>query len=628
MIRHARLAPRTRGLLVTAALFFLGVPNHSQSPGLPLSLPGDTPDPPIRCGTTTQRNLMGIQPEAVPGGLPDGEPLFFDQDPPLVFADHVGPIILRGFSVIGDFASVQFLRDDSDRPEGRTETWHRINSRSINGQLISIFEPSWPDTELATSLEHRTFGFDRPFLYWGAYQIPGSTDVRNVYLRMGLTGIPSSRVTQINDRVQYSSSVVNLVVPGFGDSRIYGSKTFELSQASLLFYQHFSDTYDVLGFTPQSTIVADYGAFHQNVRNGVSGLNLPVFDNSNAYGSAGILKGAELYAGSTAARYEDTNHEMAHQWGSHFDWTRIAGIARAGWNPSSHAPLWTGGETLIGAVLTGDRRGRTMSNSYQIEVTPAPTRYHPIEKYSMGVIGPEQVPDFAVFLEQDQFDPDSSASPASGVKVKGDVRQVVISDVIREHGPRSGPGFSEWRRAAVLVSRDRLATQREMDYWNFFAQRLGDRNRTARPTRLGFGSFRQATDNAMTLSTAIRPIGTSALPEELDVDTPVFGPTDWRGVTFSQPVPSRFSVDQVTTLSGRVTALDPVDFNSIGITFSKVDGSEPVRFYGDVRRSGDFTVSIRFAVSQRGQYAAGVALFWPGSGSQFSRTYLSTVTVE
>jgi hypothetical protein len=60
----------------------------------------------------------------------------------------------------------------------------------------------------------------------------------------------------------------------------------------------------------------------------------------------------------------------------------------------------------------------------------------------------------------------------------------------------------------------------------------------------------------------------------------------------------------------------------------KGDGSDPVRFSATVSRSKDFTITLRFTESQRGQYYLGVTLFWPGSGSQYSRSYLSTVTVE
>src|SRR5262249_61798956 len=109
---------------------------------------------------------------------------------------------------------------------------------------------------------------------------------------------------------------------------------------------------------------------------------------------------------------------MAHQWLSHFDWQRIAGISRAGHSPAGHSPLWTGGETLIGAVLYGDRRG-TGSATYTIERTPAPVDFHPLELYAMGLVPSTDVPDFAGFADQGQVGTENSASPGPGTSVVG-----------------------------------------------------------------------------------------------------------------------------------------------------------------------------------------------------------------
>ena len=89
----------------------------------------------------------------------------------------------------------------------------------------------------------------------------------------------------------------------------------------------------------------------------------------------------------------------------------------------------------------------------------------------MGKLDAAQVPDFAVFQDQAQFAADTSSSPAVGTRLNGDAQPVSIQDVIRIHGERRGPSPSIWRRALVVVSRDDLASQREIDQWNFFAQR-------------------------------------------------------------------------------------------------------------------------------------------------------------
>lgn len=607
------------------SLFVIGAELGAQNAALPLR--PDGVDPPSVCGTDVQRHMLArFGPLAA---TPDGEPLFFDQDPPLVFANHSGPITLRNFNILGDFATVQFRRYDPNNSAGRLETWTRANSRSVAGHVISIFEPTWPASELAVSLSRSRFGIDQPDLFWGSVILPGSSTERSVRLRMGIDGIPPSQVVRISERVQYASNVVNLVVPGFGDGRVQdGTAGFELTTVTKLFYQYFADSYDVIGLQPQAVTVGDFGAFHQNVANDVTGLNLQTFNQDSLYGSSGALRGVEVYAYSTSARYEDTNHEMAHQWSSRFDWVRIANIVRAGHQPTAHSPLWTGGETLIGAVLFGDRRVRALADGYDIGRTAAPARYHPVEMYAMGKLEASDVPDFSVFSEQGQFLNDTAASPGVGAPVTGDSQRVSINDLIRVHGPRVGPSPSVWRRALVLVSREQLASPREMDYWNFFAQRLADRSESNPPTYNGYASFRVAANNTVRLSTAIRPLSQPELPEILDTAGGPLGTEDWRGVSFSAPVSTRVSAGQSTTLTGRVTATDAVDFTQIVITYYRADSSEPIRFSGEVRRSGDFAVTVRFTESQRGQYSMGVVLFWPNSGSQYPRSTLSTFLVQ
>jgi len=617
-IDGARVAAFTWLVVACAAVL-----STAQSPRV--ALPGNRVERPLPCGTEVERDRRT---QAIaPNGLADGEPLFFDQDPPVIRPDYTGPITLKRFNVVGDYATVQFLRYDRDLPDGVLETWPRVTSRSVSGQIISIFEPTWTSAQFGKALGTYRVGHDQPDLSWGVFKVPGSSSEHPLRLRIGFAGIPASRVVKINDQVQYASSVVNLVVPNFGDARVGGgSHAFEFEAATRLFYEHFADSYEVLAIQPASTTFGGFGAFHQNVANAVRGLNLSLFNRADAYGSGGTLQGVDLYALSNAARYQDTNHEMSHQWGSNFDWTRIAGVTRGGHEPNAHSPLWTGGETLIGAVLYPDRRVHDTPAGLAIERTPAPSRYHPIELYAMGAIGAEQVPPFDVMENQSQFG-DSTASPDVATHVEGGVRHVTIDDVVREHGARVGPTFKTWRRGLIYVSRDRLATASEMDFWNFYAQRLADRDGTNAPTYDGYGSFRRATQERMSLTTAIRPRTSETVAETLDTSSPVFGPADLRDLFFTAPVPTRLHVGESIVLRGRVTAQDAVDFDDIAFILYRADGGK-LRFDGDVNRTRDFAVALRFRESDRGQYSMGAFLFWPNSGSQFPRATLSTFTVE
>ena len=621
--------PRMNAFIVAAGLSALAVGVEGQStPGL---LPGNVPIPAPICGTTSNDSVNGrLHPLALPNGLADGEPFTYDQDPALIFPDYSGSITLHNFSVVGDVPSVQFTRTTVAAPNGITETWNRTTTRSVSGQLVSVFEPSWTSADLDAAFTARRVGYDRPFLYWGAFTVPGSSTPRYVYLRVGFRGIPSSPVVKINDQVQYASDVVNIVLPSFDDARVAGGMDgFDVSNATRMFYQYFSDAYDVIGLQSQSMAIGDFSAFHRNVRNAVSGINIATFDDSRSYGSNSVLQGVEVFAGAYGTTYDVTDHEMSHQWNSDFDWTKIANVSRAGHQPAGHSPLWTGGETLVGAVLLGDRRVTGTAGAYAIEQTTAPAHFHPLERYAMGLLQPADVPDFAVFTNQGQFDPDNATSPSIGTSVTGDTVPVSITDVVRVHGARQGPPISPaWRRATVIVSRTALASQQEMDYWNFFAQRLSDRNHASRTAYDNFVSFWRATLNGVDLRTSAMPTVAAPLAQTLDTDTPNFGGSDWRGVTFDSSVPSRVAVGQTVTLTGRVIASDRTDFNNLTLGFWPLNSTSPINFGASVSSSGGFTLTIRFTDAQKGAYNLSNYLFWPNSGSQYPRATVSTITVE
>lgn len=128
--------------------------------------------------------------------------------------------------------------------------------------------------------------------------------------------------------------------------------------------------------------------------------------------------------------------------------------------------------------------------------------------------------------------------------------------------------------------------------------------------------------------TAIEPLGRPSLPETLETDSPAFGSRDWRGVEFTQPIPSRVGPGDVLRLAGHVTATDRNDFSQVGLVFYRDDSPAPVQFFGPVSRSGDYTIDIRFTETQRGRYSAGIYLFWPNSPPQYARTTLSTFVVQ
>jgi hypothetical protein len=193
-----------------------------------------------------------------------------------------------------------------------------------------------------------------------------------------------------------------------------------------------------------------------------------------------------------------------------------------------------------------------------------------------------------------------------------------------------GPVFSEWHRATILVSRDGLLSQREMDYWSFFAQRLEDPIRFGVVGYDGIGSFDLTTDRRIDLKASVRPLRAPAIDGPLEVDSRPFSERDFRDIVFDGPVASRYRVGDRLRLSGRVNAPDRSDIDVIIIRLWKSGGttSDAIRMQARVSSASTFIAETSLDSSHRGTFLMEVFLFWPGSGAQPSRTTLSPIVIE
>ena len=594
------------------------------------------------CGTSSvYLQALGLV-TATP--LADGEPLMADQNPRILTPDHTGNFIVA-IQIVGDHSTIQFERSASDTADSAIETWTRTSTRTVDGLLISIFEKTYPDTELAGTLRRQAWGFDNGGLAWGDVISPGSGTRSSLALRIGSTNIPTAAFTsvmqrvQLADDVQWAGSVVNVRIPGFGDSRVTdGEQAFGLKAAAKKFYEYFPDSYDSIAFVPQSQAFTTEGAFHINVKNDVTGIGMDTFDNTPGYGSAGTLKSVEVYPQTSFTTHDMSNHQIMHQWGHYLDLVGIAGVEAQGFKPATHAPL-TEGTTLAGAVLDGSREVFSTSDApapqgsdFEIGRSPHPIRYHPVEMYVLGKIPIEQLGTQLIFQDQGQFGNDRNA-PQVGTRLQGSVEEVTTGAILGRHGSRGGPSPTEWRRATVVVSRDALLSDEEMSYYSFFAQRLADPDGTGVPSYEGFVSFDAATQNTVDLQTDVTSSAlTGVAPGStlVEVTAPEFGRRDWRGVEFYAPVPSRFSTNRAVQLTGRVTATDRTDFNEVLIRFWKSGGnsSDAVRVLVPVSRAGTFAADVQFSGSQRGLYSMEVFLLWSNAPPQSARTRVTPILVE
>lgn len=560
--------------------------------------------------------------------LPDGRPVSFEQDPAILMPDHRGTITFRNFLVAGDVDSIRFKLGDPDASD--IETWSRTGTRTINGRLVSVFEPRWDSATLARLLRRRTWGFDSPMLYWGELLPAGVEEGKGFFIRVRFssTRLPDSQVRRLASDVQYASHVVNIVLPGFGDSRLgRDERAFPWRTLTQKFYEHFEGSYDTIAVTMQDMHVSGASAFHFNVKNEVRGIGENVFDQAASYGSP-RLRSIEFYYGNSITANRTTAHELAHQWGSYFDWDRIAKtVTRAGHQPQSHDPLFAEGETLIGSILDATRRVKRVSDGWQIERTPEVIRFHPLTRYAMGILPRDAVPALTLFSTQNQFDDDFFPEP--GTQVTGATEDITISHIAAVAGERSGPVDSDWHRAVVVVSRD-LLSQREMNYWNFFAQRTEDPNRTGVVSYDGFGSFDYATERRIDVHHEIRPLNGQQISQSLPVDAPELGHDDFRDVRFEAPVPTSYAIGQQVRLSGRLLSSDRSDYSQALVRFWRYGGTsdDSIRVWSSITSSGSFSVEHQWQAGQQGRYTMEVFLFWSGAPAQFPRVIAGPIIVN
>jgi hypothetical protein len=454
---HFRLIAAFAAALTTATVATL---HSSQLPPEPLALqPPALPG--FVCGTPDIRaDVRGFR---TLDAATDGQPLWFTQEPSILTPDYTGAVILSNFVVTGDVETIRFAHT-APVNAGDIETWTRTETQEINGRLVSVFNPTWDAGALTRLLGVVPWGWDRPSVSWGEI-LPGEAQPGqglSIALRMGPQNIPESPVVGLAEDVQFSSNVVNLRIPGYGASRLGEDQDDYAAEAvGSLFYQHFEDSYDVLAIVPHDDHVASYAAFHRTVKNEVSGIGEPLVDQSADYGSAGRLKAFEVYLDASGNTNSTSSHETAHQWGSYIDWTSLTGLVRGGSQPEAHTPLWGAGETLLTGLLEPTRRAALVDDAWQIERTSTPSVFHPFTRYAMGILSSDDVPEITLFDEQAQF---GTTRPDAGTPVAGGTTAATVFNVIGMLGAREGPVPSDWQRATIVVTRDRLLTQAEMNY--------------------------------------------------------------------------------------------------------------------------------------------------------------------
>ncbi|MBV9493473.1 MAG: hypothetical protein JOZ54_04455 [Acidobacteria bacterium] len=284
----------------------------------------------------------------------------------------------------------------------------------------------------------------------------------NEFVNVIDANIPGVAVKNLSATARQSPRILNVLLPpgNTADS--------ELQPAVQRLYTYLPDDFDfvqVVFSLPKSS----GNRYHIGVRNDATGTGLGPNNSTAVYGSAGRLLGINVFP---LDNYFDCaevafSHETGHQWINFLKNPRLA----AG---SPHWPYSNLASGVMGFSLAGDGAGGDFSWSVEsagpglarVRALPAsqPKGFSDLDLYLMGLLPPAQVRDALVL----------DGAPTCSVECTMPATTVTIQDVITTNGPRiptSSTSQKSFRFATVIVTHDRLLTDDEMAFFDYFAAR-------------------------------------------------------------------------------------------------------------------------------------------------------------
>ncbi len=228
------------------------------------------------------------------------------------------------------------------------------------------------------------------------------------------------------------------------------------------FYAHHTDEYDFLvAFTNFEFATGQARAFFSGVQNTDSGIGLPLFDNSDLFGSAGRLQGyVDLAAVSRAVlepndpAFEELlvtlSHELLHRWAARVRFREPGGAPSAallGRDGSHWSYLLDSDASVMYGSDWRDNGDGTFTSTATLKF------WSPLDLYLAGFYGPDEVPPLTL-LEAPGVD--VGQLPQVGATVTATTRQVRIEDIVAAEGPRlpaAGEGQREFRLGFVFLTR-------------------------------------------------------------------------------------------------------------------------------------------------------------------------------
>lgn len=262
--------------------------------------------------------------------------------------------------------------------------------------------------------------------------------------------------------LDYTAGLPSGVLKSGIAERFATARSFDHLAVARAFFREFADDYDhLIVFLDFPLSLGGAFAFESTVKNDISGIGVPVFDNTAQAGSRGRLRSfvqmgsLSRYPDDPEAQFLGTNNtldilgqEAGHRWLSFLrfvDGNGAVSNALLG-RDESH---WSFCHNSLASDMEGNEWQETGGNRFT--AVRATDRYSPLDQYAMGLIGASEVPPF--YLVGDCANP--SGAPAVGASIQGPRIDVTIDQVIAVEGARS-PDFRKaphtFGMAFILVS--------------------------------------------------------------------------------------------------------------------------------------------------------------------------------
>jgi hypothetical protein len=433
---------------------------------------------------------------------------------------------------------------------------------------------------------------NRPFI---GFCKPAGGVQFNVFAEVWTSSMGTAPVLTRTANTQQTTHLVNMLV---SSSELTAP---DYAAWARRFYALFADNFDFINFVEIAGLRGN--RFHFGVRNDVSGIGLTLFNNTATYGSAGRLRGINVFPLSTFFDTGSTgfNHETGHQWINFLSSTSFA----------SGIPHWPKGNAAVN-IMGLSIAGSNVGGMYPYVFTPSgqgyvvgagsnteQTTFNSMELYLIGLVPSNEVGTFFVLNNQNYSVSIGETLQPSQFTV------VTVNDVIGAHGarvPDTGSSPKAFRIATIVLS-EQLLDAYAMSFYHWFARRAsamqtlscaeGFSQYTCRPFYLATGGRATMnsyvgmpfTDDPITAGlTSIRAVHVNELRARIDAlrahrGLSAYSYTDTPPVAGNTIVLARHVTELRTALAGAYSAagLSPpayTDANLIGLAVKAVHVSE------------------------------------------------------